>query len=224
MKKKFIIFDCDGVLVNTEAITRTVKSDFLTSNGYPTSEEERAKLFTEKSIQLINQIILEKTRGSLAQTDISSLHQNILDTIINSNSLKPLMSLVLEYLSEHNIDRCVASNSHRKWIVNCLEITDQLKFFDAGKIYDVNKVLVPKPAPDLFLLAANSNGYSLEDCLVIEDSATGIQATKAAGIDVVGFLGSAHTEYEWYGNMIVDLRVPMVYNTSELLSLLHNLC
>lgn len=225
MRKKFIIFDCDGVLVNTEVISNGVIAEFLNANGYPISEEYCAKLFTGKSEQLVNQIILEKIgNSSIQQTDLSSLHQSILDTVTNDNSLKPLMSKVLEYLSEHNIDRCVASNSHRKWIIDCLETTDQLKFFDANKIYDVDKVLMPKPAPDLFLLAANSNSYPLEDCLVIEDSVTGVKAAKAAGIDVVGFLGSTHTKYEWYKDMIIDLKVSVVYNTSELLGLLHNIC
>lgn len=187
MRKKFIIFDCDGVLVNTEVISNGVIAEFLNANGSPVSEEDCAKLFTGKSEQLVNQIILEKIGSSSIQHALSSLHQNILDTVTNSNSLKPLMSKVLEYLSEHNIDRCVASNSHRKWITDCLRLTNQLKFFNANRIYDVDKVLFPKPAPGLFLLAANSNCYSLEDCLVIEDSATGINAAKAAGIDVVGF-------------------------------------
>ena len=224
MKKKFIIFDCDGVLVNTEIISNNVIAEFLTTNGYPIGEEECAKLFTGKSVQLINEIILEKIGSSSMQSALSSLHQNILDTITNRSSLEPLMWEVLEYLSEHTIDRCVASNSHSKWITECLELSDQLKFFDTNKIYDVNKVSTPKPAPDLFLLAANSNGHSLEGCLVIEDSATGIKAAKAAGIDVVGFLGSTHARYEWYRNMITDLGVPVVYNTSELLALLHNVC
>ena len=150
MKKKFIIFDCDGVLVNTEVISNQVIAEFLHSQGRAITEEECTKLFTGKSEQLINQTITEQVGEELPQALLIFLHQNTLKTITGGSSLKPLMYEVLEYLSKHNIDRCVASNSHHKWITNCLKITDQLKFFDTNKIYDVDRVLTPKPAPDLF--------------------------------------------------------------------------
>ena len=59
--------------------------------------------------------------------------------------------------------------------------------------------------------------------MVIEDSITGMKAAKAAGIDVVGFLGSSHTKYEWYRNMVSDLKVPIVHDTQELIMLLQKI-
>ena len=80
-----------------------------------------------------------------------------------------------------------------------------------------------KPAPDLFLFAASQMGFSPGDCIVIEDSAAGIEAAIAAGMHVVGFLGGSHAQYNWYQEKINKYNVPIAKNSNELLLILRNL-
>jgi len=80
-----------------------------------------------------------------------------------------------------------------------------------------------KPAPDLFLFAANQMGYDPKDCIVIEDSVAGIKAAHAAKMHVIGFLGGSHAKFAWYKEWIQYQKVPLVHNSLELIAMIREL-
>lgn len=127
---------------------------------------------------------------------------------------------VLHAVSEHNIERCVASNSLKKRIIRALELTKQIQFFKKEHIFTSAQVQRSKPAPDLFLFAADQMGYAPKDCLVIEDSVAGIQAACEAGIDAIAFLGGGHAGFEWYKERIKIHNVPIAHNAAEIWTLI----
>jgi beta-phosphoglucomutase-like phosphatase (HAD superfamily) len=101
-----------------------------------------------------------------------------------------------------------------------LRVTAQNHFFDDEHIFTSAQVKHAKPAPDLFLFAAERMGYKPEDCLVIEDSIAGIQAARAAQMLVIGFLGGSHANFDWYKERILNQRVPVIHHAHELLSII----
>lgn len=115
------------------------------------------------------------------------------------------------------MDRCVASNSSKQWIHRGLSLTDQLKFFSDSCIYSADEVPHSKPAPDLFLHAARKKNYHTKECVIVEDSVTGIQAALAAGIGVIEFLGGKYTKYKWYREMIEEFNIPIADTAEDLL-------
>ncbi len=122
----------------------------------------------------------------------------------------------LEILDTLNFPRCVASNSNRTHVINCLKISEQLKYFSEETIFTSAQVKKPKPAPDLFLFAAKEMGFQPEDCIVIEDSKTGAEAAIAAGMDVIIYLAGTHTRYDWYKDNIAIYNKPIVSSCEEL--------
>lgn len=96
-----------------------------------------------------------------------------------------------ELLGSLSFSTCVASNSRLSYVKNCIALTNLSKYFGEN-LFSAEQVANPKPSPDLFLHAAKTMGFSSKDCLVIEDSPTGIQAAKAASMKVIGFMGGQH--------------------------------
>jgi len=216
--ERCIIYDCDGVLVDSEWLALKSNSHYLTSLGYPISEEECAKLFIGKGTKVIQQIVLKKFDLQLTTEDFHKMHQMIFSDF--ENELTPLLEnlLVDEEFSAHK--RCIASGSHKEWIFHALKTTNQWKHFSETSIFSAQQVKNGKPAPDLFLFAAEKMGFKPKDCIVVEDSATGIEASLAAKIPVIGFLGGSHTRYSWYQQKILDYNIPIAHNPTQLKSLL----
>jgi HAD superfamily hydrolase (TIGR01509 family) len=103
------------------------------------------------------------------------------------------MEGMLELLTALKLMRCVASNSPIDRVRHALTITGLLPYLDPY-IYNAAMVARGKPAPDLYLFAAAKHGVRPEDCLVIEDSLSGVAAAHAAGMPVVGFVGGSHIQ------------------------------
>lgn len=213
--KKLIIFDCDGVLVDSEIIANRIDAELLTQHGYPLTTEECIKRFTGMNDQSVKQMILEESGLDISENFSESA---ILQAF--ENELTPLMLPVLHAVSEHNIERCVASNSLKKRVIRALELTEQIQFFKKEHIFTSAQVQRGKPAPDLFLFAADQMGYTPKDCLVIEDSVAGIQAACEAGIDSIAFLGGGHAGFEWYKERIKIYNVPIAHNAAEIWTLI----
>lgn len=94
-------------------------------------------------------------------------------------------------------------------------------YFNDRSIFTSQQVSNGKPAPDLFLFAANQMGFYPEDCIVIEDSSAGIEAAISAGMHVIGFLGGGHAHHHWYQEKIHAYNVPIARNYNELLKVLN---
>lgn len=215
---KLVIFDCDGVLVDSEIIANRIDAEALTSIGYKITTEESIKRFTGINAKMVRQIILNESGKDIPLEYLSSQQPILLKAF--EMELLPLMKPILEFVEEMKINRCVASSSPRNRVIRCLELTDQLRFFSDQSIFTSQQVLKGKPAPDLFLFAANQMACSPKNCIVIEDSVAGIEAAIAADMEVVCFLGGGHARFEWYLERIEKYNVPIAKNCDALLSIL----
>lgn len=215
MSKKLIIFDCDGVLVDSEFVSSQIFSEALAAYGVSISIEESIRRFTGINEHLARQMILEESSIDLPVNYWALQKPKLLE--VYEKELSPLMQPVLQEFKNKNIDCCVASNSSKSYVTHCLALTKQLVYFGSSSIFTSEQVANPKPAPDLFLLAAKTMGYEPQDCIVIEDSPAGIEAAIAAKMQVLGFLGGSHARYGFYRQRIQSYGVPMVENAQELL-------
>jgi HAD superfamily hydrolase (TIGR01509 family) len=215
---KLIIFDCDGVLVDSEVILNRVYAEMLTKLGYFISTEECIQKFTGISDAALRQYILKESGIVLPENLTELVKDNILNAL--EKELNPLMLPILETPFLKNIKTCVASSSPKERVLKSLQITKQNFYFQDGHIFTSAQVTNGKPAPDLFLFAAEQMGCLPEDCLVIEDSIAGVQAAVAANMNIIGFLAGGHTHFDWYKERVQNQKVPIAHNTSELASMI----
>ncbi|MBA2727775.1 MAG: HAD family hydrolase [Parachlamydiaceae bacterium] len=215
MSKNLVIFDCDGVLVDSEYVSSRVFSEALACYGYRISTEECIRRFTGVNAHDCRQVIMEES-GLTIPENYWALQQPALLKAYETE-LTSLMKPVLEILDILKIPRCVASNSSRKHVVHSLEFTKQDAYFNERSIFTSQQVPNAKPAPDLFLFAAKEMGVNPENCIVVEDSSTGTNAGIAAGMQVMMFLGGSHARYDWYRAQMAVHDKPMLSTCNELL-------
>ena len=182
-----LIFDCDGVLVDSEVLSCRIDAEFLTEIGIPYTTDEIAQQFLGVSLKTMIARI-EAERGCRLPDDFSERLNSILFARFETD-LKPIEG-VREAILSLPYPRCVASSSVPERIALSLRVTGLSDLFD--DIFISTQVPRGKPAPDLFLHAASSMKARPEDCVVIEDSVAGVQAALAAGMRVIGFAGGGH--------------------------------
>lgn len=188
--KPLVIFDCDGVLVDSEAIASTVFAEHLTRAGLPHTPKECLMRFTGLSLDSCKTLI-EAGSGVLLPEDFFLQLQR--ETFARfSEALQPVPGVVdvLEFLHEHKWPCCVASSGSHEKMAMTLEKTGLRKYF-GDRVFSASDVLRGKPAPDLFLHAARSQDCQPARCIVIEDSIPGVLAGIAAGMQVCAF-GERH--------------------------------
>ena len=171
-----LIFDCDGVLVDSESLSCRIDAEFLTQIGIPYTAEEIARQFLGVSLKTMIARI-EAERGCRLPDDFSERLNSILFARFETD-LKPIEG-VRDAILSLPYPRCVASSSVPERIALSLRITGLSDLFD--DIFSSTQVPRGKPAPDLFLHAASNMKARPEDCVVIEDSVAGVQAALAAG-------------------------------------------
>jgi HAD superfamily hydrolase (TIGR01509 family) len=182
-----LIFDCDGVLVDSEPLSCRIDAEVLTECGVPYTAEDVARDFTGVSIK--DQITrIEMERGIRLPDDFTERLNRTLFKRFETD-LK-LIDGVRDAILSLPFPRCVASSSIPERIALSLRITGLADLFD--NIFSSAQVARGKPAPDLFLHAASRMNAHPEECLVIEDSIAGVQAARAAGMRVIGFVGGSH--------------------------------
>ena len=182
-----LIFDCDGVLVDSESLGCRIDAEFLTQIGIPYTAEEIARQFLGVSLKTMIARI-EAERGCRLPDDFGERLNRILFARFETD-LKPIEG-VRDAILSLPYPRCVASSSVPERIALSLRITGLSDLFD--DIFSSTQVPRGKPAPDLFLHAASNMKARPEDCVVIEDSVAGVQAALAAGMRVIGFTGGGH--------------------------------
>ena len=182
-----IIFDCDGVLVDSELLSCQCLSEVLAEFGFELGVEQALELFLGRSTAAIGQYYRE--RGEILPDDfLPRLKSRVLETF--AGALQPIPG-VGAVLSELKAQRCVASSSDIDRVSLSLNVTGLALHFDS-RLYTAQMVKHGKPAPDLFLYAAGKMQADPSRALVIEDSVSGVQAAKAAGMTVWGFVGGSH--------------------------------
>jgi HAD superfamily hydrolase (TIGR01509 family) len=170
------------------------------------STEESIRRFTGLNAKTVRQIILDESGKDVPLDYLNSQQPKVLKAF--EAELCALIKPTLETLEEMKICRCVASSSSKDRVIRSRELTDQYIFFTYQSVFTSQQVSKGKPAPDLFLFAASQMGFSPEDCIVIEDSAAGIEAAISAGMHVVGFLGGSHAHFNWYQERINRYNIP----------------
>jgi HAD superfamily hydrolase (TIGR01509 family) len=183
-KPTLIIFDCDGVLVDSETITGAVLGRLLQESGLPFSLEEVHARFLGRSLHQCIEIA-EEVLGRRLPADFADRYRAGRDEALRTQ-LQPTPG-VKEMLMELQVPFCVASNGERAKMQLTLGITGLLPLFE-GRMFSVTEVAHPKPAPDLFLHAAATLDAIPESCVVVEDSVLGIEAGVRAGMTVIGYV------------------------------------
>ncbi|WP_243372606.1 HAD family hydrolase [Microvirga solisilvae] len=182
-----LIFDCDGVLVDSEVLACQVDADVLNDLGLPYTADDIARQFVGKSMKdMIARI--EAEHGRALPDDFAERINSVLFARFETD-LKPIAGVRDAILSLPH-PRCVASSSVPERIALSLRVTGLADLFE--NVFSATQVARGKPAPDLFLLAAQEMGARPQDCLVIEDSPAGVQAAIAAGMRMIGFTGGGH--------------------------------
>ena len=185
------IFDCDGVLVDSEMLGAEVFSYVLNTFGFSLSPKACFSLFKGRTLCDCFDILESKFRRSLPKEFKASLDNETQEVF--SKKLRPVAQIegVLRFLKDQKTPICVASNGGKEKIYNSLKTAGLFTFFD-GRLYSAEMVKRGKPAPDLFLYAAEQMNAKLENCWVIEDSFAGVKAALAANMNVIlfGFSGN----------------------------------
>lgn len=181
MKIKAVLFDMDGLMVDTESLSTEAFINSAKAQGYNMTKEETLKVlgFTKANIYQFWIDYFQGTNvdGKKLVDDHYEYIENVLYTV--GPEKMPYVEELLKYLRENNYKIAVASSSDTADIKNNLEKTKLEKYID--EIASGAEVENGKPAPDVFLLAAKRLGVDAKDCLILEDSKAGIKAGKASG-------------------------------------------
>ncbi len=188
-----IIFDCDGVLIDSERIACRVDARELTALGIPMTPEALAHRFSGVSYRDMIAALETETGMRLPDDYAARSHALVLAACATEGAALAMPGIheLLGGFADRKL--CVASSSSPDWLRRTLGQTGLWQRF-APHVYSAVTVARGKPAPDLFLLAAARVGAAPADCLVIEDSVVGVQAAKAAGMTVFGFCGGGHCQ------------------------------
>jgi len=183
---KGLIFDMDGVLIDSEPLYRILNDKLFKELGFTLTDEAYAQYVGTTDEKMLNDL---KTRFSLKQSvdDINQMREDIHLTYFKKAALFPMDYLhdLLNWAKKHHLKLAVASSTDEKLVHLILEKIGFLDAFQA--VVCGNQINQSKPAPDIFLKAAEKLGLSPETCIVIEDSTNGVQAGKKAGMTVIGF-------------------------------------
>jgi HAD superfamily hydrolase (TIGR01509 family) len=188
VKFDLVIFDCDGVLVDSEVISCRAHAQTLTRHGYPITADQVLDRFLGVSDREARMTIEAELGRSLPADFEAQMKQAALQRYAEELQTIPYVG---EAIAAIGLPACVASSGTPDKIrhgLSCAGLYDLLE----PNIFSATQVKRGKPAPDLFLFAATQMAASPERCVVIEDSLPGIAGAKAAGMTVLGFHGGSH--------------------------------
>ena len=183
-----IIFDCDGVLVDSEMLSAAILQAMMDEVGLPITPEIFQRDFLGRSFAAAAERVMQRFGCTLPEDFQLNYRTRLLAKM--KNELQP-MAGVENMLRRLSVPYCLATSSSPQRLAVSLEVTRLAPYF-AGRCFTASQVKHGKPAPDLFLHTAASVGVSASRCLVIEDSEMGVRAAHAAGMTVWHFAGGAH--------------------------------
>lgn len=182
---ELVIFDCDGVLVDSEKIAVKVDARVLAELGWPLSEAEIVERFVGRSFADMTAEI-ERHLGRRLPNGWDSEYRGLYREAFE-RELTPVDGIVAA-LDALTLPMCVASSTGHAGLRHTLGLTGLYERFE-GRIFSASEVARGKPAPDLFLHAARSLGVDPARCVVVEDSRYGVEAARAAGMRAFGYCG-----------------------------------
>lgn len=208
-----VIFDCDGVLVDSERLSHSVLKQMLAEFGTELTLQETLDHFmgtsTEKCLAVLEALIKQRPPPDFLATFRDRTYHEF------RASLSPVLGAD-EVVAALKIPFCVASNGPREKMRFTLGHTGLLQYFE-GRLFSAEDVARPKPAPDLFLHAAREMETDPANCIVVEDSPTGVAAAKSAGMRVFGYAAMGQK------SKLRDAGADLVFhNMAELPRLMHS--
>ena len=190
-----VIFDCDGVLVDTERLTVGVEARVLTELGWPHTTDEVVTRWMGRSSAAQLAELEERLGAHGSRTFDERTTAELLGVVERELTAVDGIATLLDRLDAAGVPTCVASSGTHERMCHTLGLTGLYDRF-AGRIFSATEVEHGKPAPDLFLHAAASMGAEPSRCVVVEDSVYGVQAAVAAGMTVYGFAGGLTSEQD----------------------------
>jgi len=192
-----VIFDCDGVLVDSEPVANRVFADALHELGFDMTFEDVCREFTGLSMSRCVALIEKRMGRPLPREFVDDVQRRTFDGF--RRDLQPVAGVV-DALDRIDLPACVASSGELEKMRLTLGITGLLPRFE-GKLFSAEQVARGKPAPDLFLFAARQMGLPPADCTVVEDSVPGVLAARAAGMLALvasyGYLDASDSPESW---------------------------
>ncbi len=206
-----IIFDCDGVLVDSEALGLDDTVAFLRSQGFEWSAKEVIQQFTGYRDDVFRDILEKAYQNIHGRMPTDALFEGLIQARRrHKDKLKivPGAEKAVRAVGKAKLPTAVASSSRLVYLERKLKHTGLWDIFDPH-VYSAEVVAHGKPAPDIFLYAADKLGVAAENCLVLEDSAQGVKAGLAAGMTVWGFTGGGHC-FDGHAENLLDAGAMLV--------------
>ncbi|MEU8778494.1 HAD family hydrolase [Streptomyces sp. NPDC048606] len=194
MGYELVIFDNDGVLVDSEPLANSILATYLTELGFPTTYEESLRDYMGAAVHRVHDLVYERTGRRLPEEFDHTLQERVAAAFEREVRAVPGVTELLGELSALGIPYCVASSGSHARIRAGQSGAGLGEWFEEEWIFSAEDVGKGKPAPDLFLHAADMMGVAPARCVVIEDSPLGVEAARAAGMDVFGFTSMTPAE------------------------------
>ncbi|MDE8603014.1 HAD family hydrolase [Marinomonas sp. RSW2] len=206
-----IIFDCDGVLVDSEILSIEVLHDLILKQGGNLTKEDVIQQFQGRSMKSARDELSASQGVELTDASITEMNEYLFARF--QQELQPVLGITA-FIESLNLPYCVASSSHPERIDASLTATN-LRHYFSGKVFSSTMVKNGKPAPDLFLLAAEKMAFSAERVLVIEDSPAGVQAARNAGMLSIGLTAGSHAKHPNHRKRLIDAGANWVVNSYD---------
>ena len=189
---KNIIFDFDGVIVDSEVLVSKAFSKYFKKFGHSFKEEQFYKYAGNKTVEVIN-LLSAKYNIENKKKFTNEIYEIVSEVF--SKDLK-LVEGAKDYISKSDRNHYIGSNSNKDRILDGLKIVGLDKTFLSDQVYSFDMVKRPKPDPDIYLKVLNDNLLIREESVIIEDSGVGVKAATAAGVRVFGLTAGKH----WHSN------------------------
>lgn len=189
MSISHIIFDCDGVLVNSEPLSARADGELLAQFGVKMDEADFRRQFMGRTFEYMVEELSAKRGATFPENIVALKNQRLGELYRTELQLVRGVRDALETIKGLGLSMSVASNSPRELVKLALQVTGLLPFF-RDQITTYEDVPHGKPEPDIYLLAAQRSGSTAENCLAVEDSISGVQSAVDAGCWTLGFTGT----------------------------------
>ena len=189
---KSIIFDFDGVLVDSEILVARAFSRYMFESGYNFNPKEFSKFAGRKTFQVISDL-----SEKFSIKDEQKFYNDFMNIAsdIYSKELTTVRG-AFEYVKNSKRKLFIGSNSFKSRILDGLEKVRLKNFFNEDQVFSYDMVQKPKPYPDIYLQVLNKNNLKKEETVIVEDSSVGVKAGVAAGVKVIGLIAGGH----WHEN------------------------
>lgn len=220
-REPLLIFDCDGVLVDSEPLSIRVLLDTVAAHGGKLTEAEAYRRFLGRSMATLVSVLDTDFDIRADAQFLERMRRDLYSRF--EQELRPIDGMGT-VLAELPWPKCVASSSQLERIRLSLGLTGLREYLEPN-IFSATMVKNGKPAPDLFIHAAREMGASPADCIVVEDSPAGIMAAKSAGMTVFAFTGGSHADRDDYRAEIAELAPDVIFDAmADLIHLVKKQC